>query len=200
MDVPESVIEACQRGDSQAFEELVRLTHKDVYSLAYRLVGNRDDAAEVTQDTYLKLLRAIRSFRGESKFSTWLYRVTSSVAITALRRRARRREDLSLDAEGVREHPAFVDPGIETERRDLRHRLDESLAQLPAGYRTVVVMKDVYGFSLDEIGRQVGISEGAAKVRLFRARQRLKDMLYDEAPRPQGRGALPRRQRRHGMS
>ena len=83
MDVPTEVIERCQQGDPLAFEELIRLSQRDVYSLALRLTGNPDDAAEVAQETYLRLLRSIKSFRGEAKFSTWLYRVTSSVAITA---------------------------------------------------------------------------------------------------------------------
>ncbi|MEO7802941.1 MAG: sigma-70 family RNA polymerase sigma factor, partial [Actinomycetota bacterium] len=78
MDVPQSVIEACKRAEPGAFEELIACTHKDVYSLALRLVGNPDDAADVTQETYIKLLRTIKQFRGDSKFSTWLYRVTSN--------------------------------------------------------------------------------------------------------------------------
>jgi RNA polymerase sigma-70 factor (ECF subfamily) len=197
VDVPQEVIAACQRGEAEAFEELVRLTHQDVYSLALRIVSNREDAADVTQDTYLKLLRAIRTFRGDSKFSTWLYRVTSSVAISHLRRNARRRGDVPLEAEGVAELPSLTDTGGEAERRELKHHLEEALSTLPLGYRAVVVMKDIYGFPLVEIGRQLGITEGAAKVRLFRARQRLKDTLSEEAPL---RRAQPRRQKKRGVS
>lgn len=184
MDVPQGVIDACKAGKPEAFEELIRLTHKDVYSLAYRLVGNPDDAAEVTQETFIKLLRAIKQYRGESKFSTWLYRVTSSVAISSLRKRSRQRLDVSLEEVDWERIPAgdASDPAEEHEKGALRSRLDASLRQLPVGYRTVIVMKDVYGFSLDEIGKQLGITEGAAKVRLFRARQRLKDMLYEDGP------------------
>lgn len=196
-DVPNSVIEACQRGDSDAFDELVKLTHKNVYTLALRILGNREDAADVTQDTYIKLLRSIRTFRGDAKFSTWLYRVTSSVAISHLRKHARRRADLSLDAEGVQELPVLMDPGKEVERQELKVRLDEALLTLPIGYRAVVVMKDIYGFSLVEIGRHMGITEGAAKVRLFRARQRLKDRLYDQTG---PRAADNKKDEQHGMS
>ena len=191
MDVPESVIAACKHGEPQAFEQLIALTHREVYSLAYRLMGNPDDAAEVTQETYIKLLRSIRQFRGDSKFSTWLYRVASTVAISELRKRARHRSDVSLEDQAWERLPAPVssDPAVTVERRILKDKLDGALAQLPAGYRTVVVMKDVYGFGLAEIGRQVGISEGAAKVRLFRGRQRLKEILYDEAPSPKRKEA-----------
>lgn len=185
MDVPLAVVEACKRGDPDAFDQLVRLTHRDVYSLALRIVGNPDDAAEVAQDTYLKLLRSIRTFRGEARFSTWLYRVTSSVAVSSLRRRSRRKLDVPLETgDGYHDVPApdSAGPEADLERRELGERLHAALASLPAGYRTVVVLKDVYGFSLEEIGRKMGISEGAAKVRLFRARQRLREMLYEDDP------------------
>lgn len=180
MEVSSTVIEGCKRGDAEAFEQLVRASNRDVYSLALRLTGNPDDAAEVTQETYMKLLRSIGSFRGEAKFSTWLYRVTSNVAITAMRKRSRRRLDVSLETVDWENIPTPSDPAAEVERRQLRHRLDRAISSLPAGYRAVVVMKDVYGLSLDHIGKQLGITEGAAKVRLFRARQRLKGMLHDE--------------------
>lgn len=182
MDVPDDLIAACKRGEPEAFEELVRLTHRDVYALSLRLLGNPDDAAESTQETYLKLLRTIRTFRGESKFSTWLYRVTSNMAISALRKRARRQLDVPLETTEWQAIPAPNDPSGEIERTLLRERLDRALLSLPAGYRAVVVLKDVYGFSLAEIGKQLGITEGAAKVRLFRARQRLKDMLREDRP------------------
>lgn len=180
LDVPERVIAACKRGEPYAFEELIRLTHREVYSLALRLVGNPDDAAEVSQETYMKLLRTIKQFRGDSKFSTWLYRVTSSVAISRLRKMQRQRLDTALDDEvwASMPGPASADPAVKAEEAWLKGRLDAALRSLPPGYRTVVVMKDVYGFSLAEVGEQLGISEGAAKVRLFRARQRLKDMLH----------------------
>jgi RNA polymerase sigma-70 factor, ECF subfamily len=189
LDVPGRVIEACKRGEPEAFEELIALTHREVYSLAMRLMGNPDDAAEATQETYLKLLRAIRSFRGEAQFSTWLYRVTSNVAVSMLRRRARQRLDVPLDDRDWHQlpAPASAEPAEQLEQRQMSQLLDAALASLPAGYRTVVVMKDVYGFRLEEIGKQLGISEGAAKVRLFRARQRLKEKLYEDGPASYGR-------------
>jgi RNA polymerase sigma-70 factor, ECF subfamily len=190
MTVPESVVEACKRGDPRAFEELVGLTHRDVYSLALRLTGNAEDAADVAQETYIKVVRSIGSFRSEAKFSTWLYRVTANAAITSLRKRSSQRLDERLEAEDWERlpAPATADPVIHLERRELREQLDAALAKLPVGYRTVVVMKDVYGMSLQEIGNQLSISEGAAKVRLFRARQKLREMLHgNEAEASVGR-------------
>jgi RNA polymerase sigma-70 factor (ECF subfamily) len=153
-----------------------------------RITGNPDDAAEVTQETYIRLLKAIRSFRGEAKFSTWLYQVTSSVAITALRKRARRRHEVPLETPELEEMPGSDDPVLGAERRELHEQLEAAIRSLPDGYRAVVVMKDVYGLSLEEAGRQLGISEGAAKVRLFRARQRLRSMLAGHGAGPAKRG------------
>lgn len=197
MDVPDELIERCRSGDPGAFEELIRRTHREVYSLALRLVGDPDDAAEVAQETYMKLLRVIRQFRGDSKFSTWLYKVTSSVAISSLRKRSKQRLDVALELEDWDRlgSPALSDPAEMLEQTMLKGRLEAALQALPAGYRTVVVMKDVYGFSLAEVGKQIGISEGAAKVRLFRARQRLKEMLREDEP-----GGSDRKGEDHGLS
>ncbi|CAN5765184.1 sigma-70 family RNA polymerase sigma factor [soil metagenome] len=182
MDVPDSVIKACQEGDQAAFEELIRLTHASVYSLSLRIVGNPEDAAEVTQDVFIKLLRVIKQFRGDAKFSTWLFRVTSNVAITLLRRRSRRNVEVRMEPEDWSLLPAVEssDPAVAAEQHSLRARLDAAIASLPEDYRTIVVMKDIYGLGFDEIAEQLKIQEGTARVRLFRARQKLRVLLHDE--------------------
>lgn len=182
MEVPPSVIEACKRGDQAAFEELIRLTHKSVYTQALRIVGNPEDAAEVSQETYIRLLRVIRQFRGESKFSTWLYRVTSNTAFTSLRKKKRRNPEVSMAMEDWNLIPAApsADPAVTAEQHFLKEGLDGAIASLPQDHRVVVVMKDVYGLGFDEIARQLNITEGAARVRLFRARRRLKSLLFEE--------------------
>jgi RNA polymerase sigma-70 factor, ECF subfamily len=184
LEVPSSVIEACKRGDHAAFEELIKLTHASVYSLSLRIVGNPEDAAEVSQETYMKLLRVIKQFRGDSKFSTWLYRVTSNVAISFLRKRSRRRPEVSLTPEDwdLLPAPASMDPAASAEQRSLKERLEAAIASLPEDYRAVVVMKDIYGLGFEEIARELRLNEGTARVRLFRARRRLKDLLFDERP------------------
>lgn len=181
MEVPTSVVEDCKRGDPDAFAELVRLTHKQVYSLALRLLGNPEDAAEATQETYMKVLRGIKGFRGEAKFSTWLYRVTSSAAVTELRKRRRRGREVPLETLDGEEPSDPRDPAQIAEQHDLGRSLEAAIKGLPEGYRTVVVLRDVYDLPLAEVGRQMGISEGAAKVRLFRARQRLKEIIEKRA-------------------
>lgn len=188
MDVPESVVEDCKRGDPAAFAELVRVSHREVYSLAYRITGNREDAADVAQETFMRLLRTIKQFRGEAKFSTWLYRVTSSVAISHMRKKSRKAGlDLSMEDEEWRAIPAAesADPAYAAQQSSVRRLLESALGGLPYSSRIVVVMKDVYGFSLQEIGDQLGISEGAVKVRLFRARRRLRDAMLKEGWSPE---------------
>lgn len=158
------------------------MTHAQVYSLSLRIVGNPEDAAEVTQDVFIKLLRVIKQFRGEAKFSTWLYRVTSNVAITLLRRRNRRNVEIRLEPEDWSLVPAAAasNPAVTAEQHALRAKLDAAIASLPEDYRVVVVMKDVYGLPFEEIAEQLQIQEGTARVRLHRARQKLKNMLRDE--------------------
>ncbi|WP_419924655.1 RNA polymerase sigma factor [Candidatus Poriferisocius sp.] len=170
-------MEAARRGDRDAFNELVRTTYRDTYSLAYRLTGNRDDAADVVQDAYVRAYRAIRRFRGDSSFSTWMYRITSNCASTHLSRRTRQRtEELSNDAPIVDLRPE-QDPSLRAEAAVLRHNIDRAVRSLPERLRQVVILRDRHDLSHSEIAAELGITTSAAKVRLHRARQRLRTVL-----------------------
>jgi RNA polymerase sigma-70 factor (ECF subfamily) len=171
LQVPQQLIESVRRGEPGAFEELVQQTHRSVYSLVYRIVANAEDAADVTQDVYLRVWRGLRGFRGDANFSTWLYRVAANAALTHVKRRAR--GGVPTDPAEMPDVPA--DDG--TEGRADAELLERALATLPVSQRAVVVLKDVYGWTCEEIGKQMGTTEGAVKVRLFRARQRLADEL-----------------------
>jgi RNA polymerase sigma-70 factor, ECF subfamily len=174
--VSRELLDRCRRGEPGAFEELVERTHRQVYTLAYRLVGDRHEAEDVAQDAYLRVHRSLRTFRGESSFRTWLYRVVANTATTHLRRKGRF-GDLGHEPDLVFRlaEPAPAE-AAEVDRDELRR----ALITLPDAQRMVVVMKDAYGFSCQEIADDMGISEGAVKVRLHRARKRLKDLLYGE--------------------
>ena len=173
MQIDATLVEAAKRGDPGAVEALIAETHKAVYGLVYRLVGNHDDAADVMQETYLRIWRSLRSYRGDAAFGTWVYRIAANAAMSFLKRRGREAEPVDPAAIAETERPA-ADP----EQPLDAEVLDGALARLPVSMRTVVVLKDVYGFTLDEIARQVGSTEGAVKVRLFRARRRLAEELY----------------------
>jgi len=171
LQVPQELVEQVRRGEPGAFEALVQETHRPIYSLVFRIVGNAEDAADVTQDVYLRVWRGIRGFRGDANFSTWLYRIAANAALTYLKRRAR--GGIPTDPADVPDAPAS--DGSE-ERADAE-LLEEALATLAPTQRAVVVLKDVYGWTCEEIAKQMGPAEGAVKVRLFRARQRLADEL-----------------------
>ena len=186
------LVHAAQAGDRGAFDELVRLTYGDTFTLAFRLTGDEDDARDVAQESYLRAFRGLKRFRGDAQFSTWLYRITSNCASTHLGRRTRHRHeelDDELPADDLR---ASANPEVAFDGVALRDRLHVALMGLPPRLRAVVVLRDVYDLSHDSIAAELGISVSAAKVRLHRARRRLRQDLYplpdevgDEIPAPE---------------
>lgn len=195
MDVDPEVVRACQRGEAGALDALVRATYADVYALAYRLTRDREEAADVTQEVFVRVMRSVVGFRGESAFGTWLHRVTVNTALTSLRKRSRRPQ-LGREAIGA---PGSLDtlvdedagPEERAERAELLARAEAAVAALPESSRTIVVLRDVEGLSTAEVAAHTGLSETAVKVRLFRARERLRASLADASVTP-----MPRRSRR----
>ena len=168
-------VRAAQEGDAAAFDELVRATYANTYSLAYQLTGNPDDANDVAQDTYLRAFRALTRFRGDAAFPTWLYRITVNSAsnVMAKRRRTSGESPLEDHLHLVETNPD-TDPVARAVAAELRDRVRSSLAGLPALLRQIIVMKEIEGLPHSAIAERLGISEAAAKVRLHRARQKLK--------------------------
>jgi RNA polymerase sigma-70 factor, ECF subfamily len=180
VDLAETV-SAAQGGCNEAFSTIVRETYDDTYSLALRLVGNADDANDVVQDTYLRAFRAIRRFRGDANIATWLYRITANTANTLLKRRSK-----TTHLELVRDSNLLDDcternPEERAESSDMRSQILGALASLPAKLRSVVVLRDIYDLSHDAIAEHLGISEAAAKVRLHRARQKLRETIFRDS-------------------
>ena len=173
------LVERSRQGDRAAFGELARLHQHEVYTLAVRLVGDRTLAADVTQEALVRAWKAISRFRGDSSFSTWLYRVTANVAWT-LKGRAARLATYDLDSM-VRQPQADSsgDPEVAGERAELRVNLKNALNRLPHHQRAIVILKDVYGWSHKEIAESMSISVTASKVRLHRAHLRLREMLRE---------------------
>lgn len=165
------LLAACRSGDADAFEELVRRTQRRVFTLAYRLVGDRTEAEDVAQEAYLRVYRSLGGFREDARFETWLYRVVTNAAMTHLRRRGR--FGLLLDAEPARPQPG---PPLADRAAD-RDEVKRGLAELSPALRTVLVLREMYGLTCREIGEEMGITEGAVKVRLHRARRRLRDVI-----------------------
>lgn len=173
-----ALVTAAQDGDRRAFDDLVRVTYADTYTLAYRLTGNEEDASDVVQDAYLRAYRGLKRFRGDAAFTTWMYRITANCAATHLsKRRKNRHEELTEDLGGDDLRPA-ADPVAHAESGMERDRLQRALLELPPRLRAVVVLRDVYDLPHDAIAAELGISVSAAKVRLHRARRRLREVLY----------------------
>lgn len=170
------LVRSAQEGERAAFDELVRLTYTETYTLALRLTNNAEDAADVVQDTYLRAYRSIDRFRGEAQFTTWLYRITANCASTQLSKRARHRHE-ELDEQTPVPLDYAAGPEAKADAALDRRDVAAALSHLPANLRTVVVLRDIYDLSHDAIAKELGISEVTAKVRLHRARKKLRMQL-----------------------
>ncbi len=169
--VDRELVRRSRRGDPAALEELVLLTTGRAYRLALRIVGDRDEAEDVVQEAYVRVFRALPRFREEARFETWLHRIVVNAALNHLRKRGRFGEVVQVDDLDAQT------PDRGAERAEDRDALERALAALPPGQRTAVLLKDVYDLSCREIGEELGIEEGAVKVRLHRARKRLRALL-----------------------
>ena len=173
------VVEACQRGDEEAFRLLFE-SHKDrVYSIALRYAGDPAAAMDITQDTFLKLLSNIQQFRGDSSFESWLYRL---VVNTCLDYHRRRRRFLPLLEEGLEEALHVFRAPRESALHDLlreeqEERVQEVVAQLPEEQRMVVVLRYTDGLSYEEIADVLGCRRGTVASRLNRAHKSLERRL-----------------------
>lgn len=179
------LVAAARDGDRQAFDELVRRTYVDTYTLAVRLTANEEDARDVVQEAYLRAWKGIKRFRGDAQFSTWLYRITTNAAYTLVQKRRRRRTEPLETVDEPVEAAVGAQPEAAAESALLLEQLSAAVAELPPKLRAIVVLKDVYGLSHEDIAEELGISIAAAKVRLHRARKKLRDRLFEE----QGRSA-----------
>lgn len=174
-----SLVAAARGGDGAALETLVRATYADSYALAYHLTGNEDDASDVVQEAYLRAYRGLRRFRGEALFTTWLYRITANCASTVLSRRSRTRTEVLSDDAAVPDLHPDHDPEGRAASEEQRALVAEALAHLPGRLRQVIVLRDIYDLSHGSIAAELDISEAAAKVRLHRARRKMREYLAD---------------------
>jgi RNA polymerase sigma-70 factor (ECF subfamily) len=187
-------LEAAQRGDAAAFNELVLFYQTAVYNVAYRTTGHAEDAADATQETFLAAYRAIGDFRGGS-FKAWLLRIAVNTCYDLLRRR-QRRPSTSLDVmvEESGEQVIFSDKQIGPERAALSAEtvsvVEQGLLTLPDDQRVIVVLCDIQGLSYEEAAEAEGVALGTVKSRLSRARARLRQFLIE-------RGELPAELERH---
>jgi len=173
------LVKKSQLGEKAAFEQLV-IRHQDlVFSLAYKLTGNREMANDVAQESFIRAWKAIEKFRGDSTFSTWIYRITVNTAWT-LRKKAKKHNTLNIDDTY---EPIVIDekkdPELVAINSDLSSVLVNALDKLPIEQRIIVELKNIEGRSHKEIADYLDISVTAAKVRLHRAHQKLRLILEE---------------------
>ena len=173
------LVKKSQLGDKSAFEELVKRHQELVFSLSFKLTGNRELANDVAQEAFIRAWKAIGKFRGDSTFGTWIYRITVNTAWT-LRKKAKKH--YSLNIEDTQE-PVVVDekkdPELVAINSDLSLVLRKALNQIPLEQRIIVELKNIEGRSHKEIADYLDISVTAAKVRLQRAHQKLRNILEE---------------------
>jgi RNA polymerase sigma-70 factor (ECF subfamily) len=175
--VPEAVlIDRARAGDRDAQEVLVRQHLRDVYAIAYRLLGERDMAEDAAQDAMLNALAALDRFRGESSFRTWLLRIAMNSARTIGRRKTRRRE-ISLVTESHDQPTEDPDPEHAAMLRDEAARVNEQLQRLPPKQRAAVELRVNRGLSYAEVGEVLNCSEGAARVNYHLGIKRLRELM-----------------------
>jgi RNA polymerase sigma-70 factor (ECF subfamily) len=180
VDVDPLLVRAVQRGEPGAMDGFIRATYSGVYALAERLLDDPSDAADATQEVYLRVVRSVRGFRG-SGTGAWLERLTTEICASALEARGAAHER----GQSAGDHDALpvdlvdssADPAALLEDDDLAARTAVALDQLPEPARTVVLLRDVQGLSTKQAAQQLGISEGAVKVRLHRAHATLREWV-----------------------
>lgn len=168
----EALVERAQEGDPRAFEALYRRSVGRVYALCLRMARDSQRAEELTQDVFVRAWQRLESFRGESQFTTWLHRLAVNVVLQEGRSKGRRecREELMEDLEAYGQRARQETPG-------LRLDLERAIAALPDGARTVVVLRDIYGYKYDEIAEMQGVALGTVKAQIHRARRMIREIL-----------------------
>ena len=185
-----AVINAVLDGDVNAYEYLVKAYEKKVYNLALRMVGNSEDAYDMSQEAFIKAYNSLHSFRGDSKFSVWLYRIVSNVCLDYLRARNRKAtvslsvenddgEDVELDIADEASSPqALLDRSL------TRDAVRRGLQALPPDHREILLLREIQGLSYEEIADTLDLEVGTVKSRIFRARKKLCAFLVKDGNIP----------------
>jgi RNA polymerase sigma-70 factor (ECF subfamily) len=174
------LVQLAAHGNLAAFENIYQRYHRRAYSICLRMTQSTAEAEDLTQEVFIQLFRKMGSFRGESAFSTWLHRLTVNQVLMHFRRRGVQVEKTTDDGEV----PEQTVPGTENFSRMPvldRIALDNAIAQLPPGYRTVFVLHDVEGFEHEEIARMLGLSIGTSKSQLHKARLKLRGLILQQS-------------------
>ena len=178
----QKLIQRASDGDPAAFNRLMAQHEKKMYAVALRMFSNREDAQDCLQEAMLRVYRAIGSFKGQSSFSTWLYRITMNTCLDELRRK-KNKQSTSLDnlvEQGWSPADEANTPEKHAVRAELRRELGRLIQDLPEDMRSAIVLRDIQGFSYDEIADVMDVNVGTIKSRISRAREKLRGKLKEK--------------------
>lgn len=188
MELHESeLILQCKNGNVEAFEQLVLKYQRQIYTVAYRFMGNHEDASDLAQEAFIRAYKSIDRFRGESSLKTWLYHIVSNVCRDELRKR-KKGQSLSLDAPVSTEEGEIsrqtedwtYAPEHIYESKETQYYIQEALNKLTPDYKEVLILREIEGLSYEEIANYLGLSLGTIKSRLNRARKAMRDILITQ--------------------
>lgn len=185
------IVQKVIRGDVNAFEKLVLEYEKSVYNIALRMTGNSEDASDMTQEAFIKAYNSLQSFRGDSKFSVWLFRIATNVCLDFLRSKSRKPtvslsvedndgEEVQLDVADESQSPELL-----LDRQMTRESVRRGLETLSPEYRQILLLREIQGLSYDEISQALGLEVGTVKSRIFRARKKLCAFLLKDGNIPE---------------
>lgn len=177
----------CKIGDIEAFEELISKYEKKVFNICLRILGNYGEAEDVSQDVFIKVFKYINSFKGNSSFYTWLYRITVNECMDLFNKKKKviafsMDEPIENGEEEVQREYRDKHESVEekVERIELRKNIETGMQKLSIEHRTMIVLRDIQGFSYEEIAEMLGCPPGTVKSRINRARSHLKDILLED--------------------
>jgi len=186
-----SLVRAAQGGDAQAFRALVERYQRRVYQLALGMLKDADEAMDITQETFVRVHRYLPSFKGDSSFFTWTYRIATNLCLDAARKRGRTERveldesDAEIEAQMDPPSAALAGPHRAALNAELKSKIDEALDTLSENHRAILLLREVEGLSYEELARTLGIRKGTVMSRLFHARlkmqRKLREYLGDEA-------------------
>ncbi len=190
------IVQKVLKGDVNAFEKLVLAYEKNIYNIALRMTGNSEDASDMTQEAFIKAYNSLQSFRGDSKFSVWIYRIATNVCLDFLRSKSRRPtvslsvedndgEDVQLDVADESQSPELL-----LDRQMTRESVRRGLETLSPEYRQILLLREIQGLSYDEISQALGLEVGTVKSRIFRARKKLCAFLLQDGNIPEFTSSL----------
>ena len=193
---PDSLIEQCLAGDQVAWEQIVRQNWRKVFNVAYKFVGKHDEAEDLTQDIFLKIFKALKTFDRRANFQTWIISISRNLCIDHYRSVRKERQTIARDVDSNDLQPITPERGpyAQAEHQDLRAQLRQALETLPVTLRTAVVLRDLQELSYQEIADRLGLPEGTVKSRINRGRielaHQLRRLQENQPVKPRKRGAV----------